>query len=434
MKLADMQKSDLEAVEQQLLAEFEALKGEGLSLDMTRGKPAPDQLTLADGMLSLVGPGDTAGEDGTDYRNYGIVEGIPEARRLFAEYMGVTPAQIIVGGNGSLTMMYDTLAGAVLFGMPGGKGPWKRAGAAAGSGEGPSKVICPVPGYDRHFAICERLGLEMVTVPMLDDGPDMDEVEALAADPDVKAIWCVPKYSNPTGAVYSQAVSERLAKMTAGAPDFRILWDNAYAVHHLGDGPAEIPDMLALCEKAGNPDRVLMFGSTSKITYAGSGVAMMAASEANIADAAKKLSFATIGPDKLNQLRHVRFFNSMDGILAHMDKHAAIVKPKFDAVEEALSRRLAKKGIADWTAPKGGYFVSLDVMEDCASEIIRLAGEAGVKCTPAGSTFPYKHDPADRNIRIAPTLPSVAEIKKAMEVLCVAVELTCARRLLGRNR
>lgn len=430
MKLADMEKSALEAVEQRLLEEFETLKSEGLRLDMTRGKPAADQLALADGMLSLVGPGTTAGEDGTDYRNYGIVEGIPEARRLFAEYMGVTPQQIIVGGNGSLTMMYDTLAGAVLFGMPGGKEPWPRIG----SGKNPSKVICPVPGYDRHFAICERLGLEMVTVPMLDDGPDMDAVEALAADPDVKAIWCVPKYSNPTGAVYSPAVSERLAKMTTGAPDFRILWDNAYAVHHLGGGPAEIPDILALCAKAGNPDRVLMFGSTSKITYAGSGVALMAASENNIADAVKKLSFATIGPDKLNQLRHVRFFKNMDGILAHMDKHAAIVKPKFDAVEDALKRRLAGKGIADWTAPQGGYFVSLDVMDDCATEVIRLAGEAGVKCTPAGSTFPYKRDPSDRNIRIAPTLPSVDEIRKAMEVLCVAVELACARRLLGRNR
>lgn len=429
MKLADMEKSDLEAVEKRLLGEFEALKSEGLSLDMTRGKPAPDQLTLADGMLGLVGPGNTSGEDGTDYRNYGIVEGIPEARRLFADYMGVTPAQTIVGGNGSLTMMYDTLAGAVLFGMPGGKAPWPRIGP----GQSPSKVICPVPGYDRHFAICERLGLEMVTVPMLEDGPDMDAVEALAADPDVKAIWCVPKYSNPTGAVYTADVAERLASMTTGAPDFRILWDNAYAAHHLGEGPAEIPNMLAVCEKAGNPDRVLMFGSTSKITYAGSGVALMAASETNIADAAKKLSFATIGPDKLNQLRHVRFFKDMGGILAHMDKHAAIVKPKFDAVEEALSRRLAEKGIADWTAPKGGYFVSLDVMEDCASEIIRLAGEAGVKCTPAGSTFPYKKDPADRNIRIAPTLPSVDEIRKAMEVLCVAAELTCVRRVLRRN-
>ncbi|WP_425405742.1 aminotransferase class I/II-fold pyridoxal phosphate-dependent enzyme [Hwanghaeella sp.] len=430
MKLADMEKSALEQVEQDLSKEFDALKSEGLSLDMTRGKPAPDQLTLADGMLSLVGPGNTAGEGGTDYRNYGIVEGIPEARRLFADYMGVAPSQIIVGGNASLTMMYDTLAGAVLFGMPGGRGPWSRVG----SKDGAAKVICPVPGYDRHFAICERLGLEMVTVPMLEDGPDMDAVEALAADPAVKAIWCVPKYSNPTGAVYSEAVSARLAKMTTGATDFRILWDNAYAVHHLGDGPAEIPDILALCDAAGNPDRVLMFGSTSKITYAGSGVAMMAASEANIADAVKKLSFATIGPDKLNQLRHVRFFENMGGILTHMEKHAAIVKPKFDAVEEALNRRLAEKGIADWTTPQGGYFVSLDVMDDCASEIIRLAGEAGVKCTPAGATFPYNRDPADRNIRIAPTLPSVTEIKKAMEVLCVAVELACARRLLGKNR
>ncbi len=433
MNLTELDSDALEDAEARLLAEFESLKSQGLSLDMTRGKPAPDQLALADNMLSLVGPGSTSGEDGTDYRNYGIVEGIPEARRLFAEYMGVTPEQIIVGGNGSLTMMYDVLAGAVLFGVPGGNGPWPRSTAGGAGGQKTSKVICPVPGYDRHFAICERLGLEMISVPMRDDGPDMDAVESLVADPSVKAIWCVPKYSNPTGATYSAAVAERLAGMNTAAPDFRILWDNAYAVHHLGNGPVEIPNMLEVCAKAGNPDRVLMFGSTSKITYAGSGVALMAASETNVADAVKKLSFATIGPDKLNQLRHVRFFQSMDGILAHMDKHAAIVKPKFDAVEDALKSRLTGKGIADWTTPDGGYFVSLDVMDGCASEVIRLAGEVGVKCTPAGSTFPYKRDPDDKNIRIAPTLPSVSEIEQAMTVLCVAVELVCVRRLLGRN-
>ncbi len=424
MDLTKLDPLALEAAEADLQAEMDLLKAEGLKLDMTRGKPAPDQLSLADGLLSLTGPGETAWEDGADYRNYGILEGIPEARRLFADFMGVAPEQVIVGGNSSLTMMYDALSGAVLFGMPGGEGPWPKGG----------KFICPVPGYDRHFAICERLGIEMLTVDMLDDGPDMQAVEALAADPAVKGIWCVPKYSNPTGVTYSEATAQRLARMRTGAADFRIMWDNAYAVHHLGGGPAEIPNMLDLCDEAGHPDRVLMFGSTSKITHAGAGVAVMAASETNIADHLKKLFYASIGPDKLNQLRHVRFFQSMDGILSHMDKHAAIVKPKFDAVESALSRRLGGKGVAAWTTPEGGYFVSLDVMDECASEAIRLAGEAGVKCTPAGSTFPYKKDPRDRNIRIAPTLPSVPEIEKAMEVLCVSVELACLRRLLGKNR
>ena len=272
---------------------------------MTRGKPAPEQLALADDMLTLVEPGTTAGEDGADYRNYGILEGIPEARRLFGDYMGVAPEQVIVGGNSSLTMMYDALAGAVLFGVPGGDAPWSKG----------AKFICPVPGYDRHFAICERLGIEMITVAMRDDGPDMDAVEDLAKDPAVKGIWCVPKYSNPTGAVYSTAVSERLAAMRTGAPDFRIMWDNAYAVHHLGGGPAEIPDILALCDAAGHADRVLMFGSTSKITHAGAGVSVMAASVANVTDHLKKLFFASIGPDKLNQLRHVRFYGVAMSVL-----------------------------------------------------------------------------------------------------------------------
>lgn len=424
MDLTKMDTVALEAAEAGLLTEFEVLKSEGLKLDMTRGKPAPDQLALADDMLSLVGPGTTSGEDGTDYRNYGILEGIPEARQLFATYMGVSDEEVIVGGNSSLTMMYEALSGAVLFGMPGGNGPWAKG----------SKFICPVPGYDRHFAICERLSIDMVTVDMGDDGPDMQSVEELASDPTVKGIWCVPKYSNPTGATYSTEIAQRLARMKTGAPDFRIMWDNAYAVHHLGDGAAEIPDILDLCKTAGHADRVLMFGSTSKITHAGAGVAVMAASTANVTDHLKKLFFSSIGPDKLNQLRHVRFFQSMDGILGHMDKHAAIIKPKFDAVEDALKRHLQGKGIAEWTTPAGGYFVSLDVMDECASEIIRLAGEVGVKCTPAGSTFPYKKDPRDRNIRIAPTLPSTDEIEKAMQVLCVAVELACVRRLLGRNR
>jgi aspartate/methionine/tyrosine aminotransferase len=401
---------------------YDALRGRNLALDMTRGKPAPDQLDLADGLLTIVGPGEAMGEDGTDYRNYGILAGIPEARAFFAEYMEVTPAEIVVGGNSSLTMMYDAMAGGMMFGMPGGDRPWKDQGTV--------KFICPVPGYDRHFAICERLGLEMISVPMTPEGPDMDAVEALVAeDAAIKGMWCVPKYSNPSGETYSDAVVDRLAKMPVAAKDFRIFWDNAYAVHHLGKGPARVKNLLAACKEAGTPERVLMFGSTSKITHAGAGVAVLAASEVNVKDALEKMFFSSIGPDKINQLRHVKFFKDMNGLLAHMQKQAELVAPKFAAVDEALERRLGGKGIATWTKPEGGYFVSVDVMEGCAAEIIAMAGKAGVKLTPAGSTHPHGKDPTDSNIRLAPTMPSVDEIKTAMEVFCTCVELVSARKL-----
>jgi len=313
------------AAETEAQQAYERHRGRNLQLDMTRGKPSPEQLDLSDGILTVVETDQTTGEDGTDYRNYGGLTGIPEARRLFAEYMGVTPAQVIIGGNSSLTMMYDAIVGGMLFGMPGGDAPWGQQDAV--------KFLCPVPGYDRHFAICERLGIEMINVDMTDDGPDLDAVESLVKDPQVKGIWCVPKYSNPTGATYSADSAKRLAEMEA-APDFRVFWDNAYAVHHLGAGPAKVPDLLKLCEDAGNADRASMFGSTSKITLAGAGVAVLAASENNIADALKKLSYASIGPDKINQLRHVRFFGDLDGLLAHMEKQAASVGPKFAAVDE----------------------------------------------------------------------------------------------------
>ncbi len=405
---------------------YDALRGRNLALDMTRGKPAPDQLDLADGLLTIVGPGEAMGEDGTDYRNYGILAGIPEARAFFAEYMEVTPAEIVVGGNSSLTMMYDAMAGGMMFGMPGGDRPWKDQGTV--------KFICPVPGYDRHFAICERLGLEMISVPMTPEGPDMDAVEALVAeDAAIKGMWCVPKYSNPSGETYSDAVVDRLAKMPVAAKDFRIFSDNAYAVHHLGKGPARVKNLLAACKEAGTPERVLMFGSTSKITHAGAGVAVLAASEVNVKDALEKMFFSFIGPDKINQLRHVKFFKNMDGLLAHMQKQAELVAPKFAAVDEALERRLGGKGIATWTKPEGGYFVSVDVMEGCAAEIIAMAGKAGVKLTPAGSTHPHGKDPTDSNIRLAPTMPSVDEIKTAMEVFCTCVELVSARKLAERQ-
>jgi len=410
----------LAAAETDAQQAFERHRGRNLQLDMTRGKPSPEQLDLSDGILTVVGAEETTGEDGTDYRNYGGLSGIPEARRLFAEYMGVTPAQVIIGGNSSLTMMYDAIVGGMLFGMPGGDAPWGQQDTV--------KFLCPVPGYDRHFAICERLGIEMINVDMTASGPDMGAVEELAKDPQVKGIWCVPKYSNPTGATYSEDAAKRLAEMEA-APDFRVFWDNAYAVHHLGTGPADVPDLLKLCEDAGNADRALMFGSTSKITLAGAGVAVLAASETNIADALKKLGYASIGPDKINQLRHVRFFGDLDGLLAHMEKQAASVGPKFAAVDEILENRLCGKGIATWTKPEGGYFVSVDVLDGCAAEIVRMAGDAGVKLTPAGATFPYGKDPRDRNIRLAPTMPSLDEIRNAMEVFTTCVELVCLRKL-----
>lgn len=402
---------------------YETLRGRNARIDMTRGKPSAEQLDLADAMLTLVGPGDAKGADGTDYRNYGLLAGIPEARALFAELMGTVPEQVIVGGNSSLTMMYDALAGAVLFGMPGGAGPWRDQEAT---------VLCPVPGYDRHFAACERLGLCMIPVGLGDDGPDMDAVEAAVADdPRIKAIWCVPKYSNPTGIVYADETVRRLATMKTAAPDFRLLWDNAYAFHHLGGGPAPLADILSACAEAGNPDRPLMFVSTSKVTHAGAGVAAMAASPANVTDALRRAFFSTIGPDKINQLRHVRFFGDAAGIAAHMDRQAAILAPRFAALDRALEARLGGTGLATWTTPKGGYFVSLDVPDGCATEVVRLAGEAGLTLVPAGSTFPYGRDPRDRNIRLAPTMLAVEEIEAAMEILCTCVTLVAARKGLA---
>jgi len=397
------------------------IRGRNLAFDMTRGKPSAAQLDLADALLTNVDHDDVVGTDAGDLRNYGGLAGIPACRELFGEYLGVPADQVVIGGNSSLQLMYGTLARCMTFGVVGGEGPWR--------GQNPT-VICPVPGYDRHFAACDELGIKMVTVGMTGEGPDMDAVEELvASDPSIKAIWCVPKYSNPTGETYSDETVDRLAKMMTAAPDFRILWDNAYAVHHLGEGLDEVKDIMAACEAAGCPDRPFIFGSTSKITYAGAGVAVFAGSPANVKDTLDHLFFETIGPDKINQLRQVKFFGDMKGLLAHMDEHAALIGPKFKAVDEALTRHLTGKGIATWTKPKGGYFVSLDVLDGCAKEVIRLADEAGVKLTPAGSCYPYGDDPNDRNIRLAPTLPPLDEVKQAMEVVCACVELACLNKL-----
>lgn len=326
MDLTQMSAEDLAGHRDGLENAYQDLRGRNVQIDMTRGKPAPEQLDLSDGLLTAVGPGECKGEDGFDYRNYGILDGIPEAKRFFAEYMQVSTHEIIVGGNASLPMMYEAILGGMIFGMPGGDAPWRDQGTV--------KFLCPVPGYDRHFAICERLGIEMINIEMTETGPDMDAVEAAVADdPAVKGMWCVPKYSNPTGIVYSDETVDRLAAMSVAAPDFRVIWDNAYAVHHMGGGPAPVKNLLAACKDAGNPDRVLMFGSTSKISLAGAGVGVLAASETNIKNALKAMSFSTIGPDKINQLRHVRFFGDVAGLNAHMDKLAALIGPKFEAVE-----------------------------------------------------------------------------------------------------
>lgn len=404
-----------------LRAEYESFRARGLALDMTRGKPCNEQLDLSLGLLDCLGR-DFKAADGTDCRNYGVVEGLPEARALFAELLDVQPGEVVVGGNSSLAMMHDVIVQALLKGTTGGP---------AWHGQKP-KFLCPSPGYDRHFAICERYGIEMIPVAMRDDGPDMDEVErVVASDASVKGMWCVPRYSNPGGVVYAKAVVERLAAMKTAAPDFRILWDNAYTVHHLVDAPPSLANLLAACAAAGNPDRAIVFTSTSKITFAGAGVAALASSAANIRNIVAGLSIQTIGHDKLNQLRHVRFFENAAGIGAHMKKHAAILKPKFDAVTAILAERLGGKGVATWSDPAGGYFVSLDTPDGCAAKVVKMADEAGVKLTKAGATYPYGKDPRDRNIRLAPSFPPLAQVRQAMELVAICVEIAALERTGG---
>jgi len=402
---------------------FAGFKAKKLALDMTRGKPCAEQLELSNSLLTILGPTDFRAADGTDCRNYGGLDGLPEAKALFSAFLGVAKDEVLVGDNSSLTLMHDTIAHALLHGVPGGEAPWSRDKV---------KFLCPVPGYDRHFAICQHFGIEMLNVDMTDEGPDMDKVETLAgSDASIKGIWIVPKYANPTGATCSDRVVERLARMKTAAKDFRIIWDNAYAHHHLTDAPPKLADLLAAAKQAGNADRVLIYGSTSKVSFAGAGLAVMGGSTANIGWIRGHRSKSTIGPDKLSELRHVRFFKDMAGIEAHMKKHAALIKPKFDAVDRVLTRELAGKGIAAWTKPLGGYFVSLDVLDGCARAVIQMAAEAGVKLTEAGATFPYGKDPRDRNIRIAPTFPSFAEIETATDVVAVCVQRAALAKLNG---
>ena len=421
---AELSTAELQARKEELLARYSAFQEKGLTLDMTRGKPSPEQLDLAMGMLTGEISREYHSHTGIDCRNYGGLDGISEAKTLFADYLEVADNEIIIGDSASLKMMHDTIMGALVYGVVDSGQPWGKLDKV--------KFLCPSPGYDRHFAVCQYLGIEMITVGMGGDGPDMDRVEELvAADAAIKGIWCVPKYSNPTGITYSDAVVDRLATMRTKAADFRIFCDNAYAVHHLSDVPDQLKNMLSACKEAGHPERILLFGSTSKISFAGSGVAMMAGSKKNIDFILSKMQFQTIGPNKLNQLRHVLFFKDMAGIEAHMQKHAAILKPKFDAVIDVLDRELGGSGTASWSRPNGGYFISIDTHPGCARDVIAKAAAAGVKLTPAGATFPYGKDPKDRNIRIAPSFPSTADVKTAMELVAICIQLVSIDKLLN---
>ncbi|RVT95354.1 aminotransferase [Rhodovarius crocodyli] len=386
----------------------------GLRLDMTRGKPSAAQLDLANAMLTMPGNGDTETEAGEDARNYGGIQGVAEVRRLFAPMMMAPPAQIAIAENSSLAIMHDCIVWALLKGVAGGE-PWSRTEAPA--------FICPVPGYDRHFALCEEFGIRMLPVPLKGDGPDMDAVEALALDPSVKGMWCVPKYSNPTGETYSDAVIARLAAMPAGAPDFRLFWDNAYGVHHLTGNRTEIPDILTLCAEAGHADRAFVFASTSKITLAGAGIALFAGSEANIRWYLARAAKRTVGPDKLNQLRHLRFLRSPEGLAAHMDAHRRLLAPKFDAMLATLERHLGGQGIARWAAPAGGYFITVEMLKGSAARVVELAREAGIALTPAGATWPHGRDPHDSVLRLAPSFPPLEEVRQAAEGIALSMKL-----------
>jgi DNA-binding transcriptional MocR family regulator len=403
-------------------SDYEALLAKKLSLDLTRGKPSARQLDLSAELLSL--PGDRyTSADGTDCRNYGGADGLLELRQIFAGFLQVPVGQLLAVGNSSLELMHDCLVHALLGTLPGAARRWADEERVA--------FLCPVPGYDRHFALCERFGIEMIPVPMTADGPDMDVVERLVAeDPAVKGIWCVPKYSNPDGTCYSDETVRRLAALPTAAPDFRVFWDNAYAVHHLTDEEVEIADVLGACADSGHPDRVFVFGSTSKITLAGAGVAFFGSSPANVTWLRGCSAKRSIGPDKVNQLRHAMFLRDADGVRDHMRKHRELLRPKFDTVLRILAERLGDTGLASWSTPRGGYFITLDVPDGCAREVVRRAADAGLALTPAGATHPYRDDPRDRTIRIAPSFPDASEIEEIIEGVATCVRLVGYEKLV----
>jgi aspartate/methionine/tyrosine aminotransferase len=420
----EYKKDELQSEYNRLLNEYGEYKAKQLNLDMSRGKPNSEQINITQDMLTLLAdPADCFTEAGADTRNYGIFDGIPEAKRLFAELLDVPPSNIIVGGNSSLNLMYDTLVRAMLFGVPGGDKPWGKYDKV--------KFLCPSPGYDRHFAVCDALGIEMVTVPMTAYGPDMDVAEKIAsADETVKGIWSIPKYSNPAGITYSDETVRRFAGLKTAAKDFRIMWDNAYAVHDLYETSDTLLNLFTEAKKAGAEDKLYIFTSTSKISFPGAGVAVVAASDANIKDIKNRMTYQTIGHDKINQLRHVKYFKDLDGIKNHMKKHAEFLRPKFDLVLNELKKELKPFGIGKWAAPRGGYFISLDLPDGCAKRTYNLAKEAGVTLTAAGATFPYGIDPRDSNLRIAPTYPSNGELSDAIKILCICAKIAAAEKYL----
>lgn len=422
---SEMSKEELQAEQKLLNEEYQKYLGMNLHLDMSRGKPCKEQLDLSMGMMdALNSQVDLRCEDGTDCRNYGCLDGIHEMKVLIGDMMENHPDNIIIYGNSSLNVMYDTVARAMTHGIMGST-PWCKLDKV--------KFLCPVPGYDRHFAITEYFGIEMIPVPLYEDGPDMDMVEKLVSeDAAVKGIWCVPKYANPSGTSYSDQTVRRFARLKPAATDFRIFWDNAYGIHHLYEDRQDyLVEILAECKKAGNPDMVYKFASTSKITFPGSGIAALATSLNNLEDIKKQLKNQTIGHDKVNQLRHVRFFKDIHGMTEHMKKHAAIIRPKFEMVEEVLEKGLTEVGIGKWTKPNGGYFISFDAPEGCAKEIVSRAKKAGVVMTGAGATWPYGKDPKDSNIRIAPTFPPVEELRVAAELFVLCVKLVAVEKLLA---
>lgn len=423
-KYTEMSETELKEQLAVLTKEYEAAKAKGLKLDMSRGKPSPAQLDVSNEMLDIVnsGTGCVSGS-GTDCRNYGIMEGIPEARQLMGEFLRVPKENVFVCGNASLNIMYDCVSSAMLFGIMGST-PWCHLDKV--------KFLCPVPGYDRHFKITELMGIEMINIPMTENGPDMDMVEKLvSSDSSIKGIWCVPKYSNPQGVVYSDETVKRFAALKPAAKDFRIYWDNAYALHYIYDENIEIPEILSECAKAGNPDLVYEFCSTSKISFAGGGISAIAASEDNLKWISKRMNVETISYDKINQLRHVRYFKNGDGLRAHMRKHAEFLRPKFDAVLEILDRELAGLDAGSWMKPMGGYFISFDAVPGCAKAIVNKCKEAGVVLTGAGATYPYGKDPDDSNIRIAPSYPTLEELKQAAELFTLCAKLATVEKLLA---
>lgn len=421
---SELTRDELLTIKDELEKEYKEAASKGLKLDMSRGKPAAKQLDLSRDMLDVVNSSsDLKCEDGVDVRNYGILDGISEAKKIMADILGVSSDNVIVFGNASLNIMYDMVSRAMLFGILGST-PWSKLDKV--------KFLCPVPGYDRHFAITELFGVEMINIPMKADGPDMDLVEKYVNnDESVKGIWCVPKYSNPQGITYSDEVVKRFATLKPAAKDFRIFWDNAYAIHDLyEDDKDELLEIFAECKKNGNEDMVYEFCSTSKVTFAGGGISALAASKSNIDDVKRTMTIQTIGHDKVNQLRHARYFKDINGVYDHMKKHAAILRPKFEAVINEFEKELSGLGIASWVKPKGGYFISFETMEGCAKAVVAKCKEAGVTLTGAGATYPYKKDPNDSNIRIAPSLPTEEELKQATELFILCVKLVSVDKLL----